>query len=180
MKELLLGILLIILIGVGGFLYRNAMQSPVPLGPLQRACTEEAKICPDGSAVGRIGPSCEFQECPTSTIPLGTTPEMFVAIPQGYVENENINRDLKSGGDMTIQRAFEKPSLTEGVPHAIVLRQLSVTSEDGIEDDIVRNTIFETSDRGAESIDQFEKRVIGGRTYYVVTVERFEAQIPAD
>ncbi len=28
------------------------------------ACTEEAKICPDGSAVGRIGPNCEFADCP--------------------------------------------------------------------------------------------------------------------
>lgn len=30
-----------------------------------RACTEEAKICPDGSAVGRIGPNCEFAPCPS-------------------------------------------------------------------------------------------------------------------
>lgn len=28
------------------------------------ACTEEAKICPDGSAVGRVPPSCEFAPCP--------------------------------------------------------------------------------------------------------------------
>ena len=28
------------------------------------ACTEEAKICPDGSAVGRIGPNCDFAPCP--------------------------------------------------------------------------------------------------------------------
>jgi len=27
-------------------------------------CTMEAKICPDGSAVGRIAPNCEFAECP--------------------------------------------------------------------------------------------------------------------
>ena len=28
------------------------------------ACTQEAKICPDGSSVGRTGPNCEFAECP--------------------------------------------------------------------------------------------------------------------
>lgn len=28
------------------------------------ACTMDAKICPDGSAVGRIPPSCEFAPCP--------------------------------------------------------------------------------------------------------------------
>ncbi len=37
------------------------------LPPLQRpevACTMDAKICPDGSAVGRVGPTCEFAPCP--------------------------------------------------------------------------------------------------------------------
>ncbi|MFH1308170.1 MAG: hypothetical protein ABIH72_04930 [archaeon] len=27
-------------------------------------CTEEAMICPDGTAVGRVLPDCEFEECP--------------------------------------------------------------------------------------------------------------------
>jgi hypothetical protein len=27
-------------------------------------CTQEAKLCPDGSYVGRIGPNCEFAVCP--------------------------------------------------------------------------------------------------------------------
>lgn len=31
-----------------------------------RACTQEAKLCPDGSAVGRTGPNCEFGECSMS------------------------------------------------------------------------------------------------------------------
>lgn len=28
------------------------------------ACTKEAKLCPDGSYVGRTGPNCEFAPCP--------------------------------------------------------------------------------------------------------------------
>lgn len=28
-------------------------------------CTMEAKLCPDGSSVGRGGPACEFAACPT-------------------------------------------------------------------------------------------------------------------
>lgn len=35
-----------------------------------RACTEEAKICPDGSAVGRQGPNCEFTPCPPANYTL--------------------------------------------------------------------------------------------------------------
>lgn len=41
--------------------------------PLSVACTMDAKICPDGSAVGRSGPKCEFAPCPTSK-PLSTSP----------------------------------------------------------------------------------------------------------
>lgn len=31
---------------------------------MPRSCTEEAKICPDGTAVGRAGPDCGFAPCP--------------------------------------------------------------------------------------------------------------------
>jgi len=31
----------------------------------QVVCTQEAKLCPDGSYVGRTGPKCEFSACPT-------------------------------------------------------------------------------------------------------------------
>ncbi len=34
-----------------------------PAAPV--ACTMEAKMCPDGSYVGRSGPKCEFAACPT-------------------------------------------------------------------------------------------------------------------
>lgn len=32
--------------------------------PTYKGCTEEAKVCPDGSYVGRSGPNCEFAKCP--------------------------------------------------------------------------------------------------------------------
>jgi hypothetical protein len=35
------------------------------IGDKQTACTEEAKLCPDGTtSVGRTGPNCEFEACP--------------------------------------------------------------------------------------------------------------------
>ncbi|MGB4076548.1 MAG: hypothetical protein WBK28_02490 [Minisyncoccia bacterium] len=33
-------------------------------GPGSLACPMDAKLCPDGSAVGRTGPNCEFPACP--------------------------------------------------------------------------------------------------------------------
>ncbi len=35
-------------------------------------CAQDAKMCPDGSYVGRTGPNCEFARCP---IPEGTMME---------------------------------------------------------------------------------------------------------
>ena len=41
---------------------------PVPVevspSPVGTACTMEAKLCDDGSYVGRSGPNCEFDKCP--------------------------------------------------------------------------------------------------------------------
>jgi murein DD-endopeptidase MepM/ murein hydrolase activator NlpD len=40
----------------------NIDTNPTTTEPV--ACTKEARICPDGSAVGRVGPNCEFAPCP--------------------------------------------------------------------------------------------------------------------
>jgi len=56
--------MLIALMIAGGAYYlgrqTNNQSSP-------KACTMEAKICPDGSSVGRTGPNCEFAPCPSAT-----------------------------------------------------------------------------------------------------------------
>ncbi len=47
--------------------------SPSPAEPPQtpatetKACTQEAKVCPDGTAVSRTGPHCEFAPCPDAS-----------------------------------------------------------------------------------------------------------------
>ncbi len=50
-----------------------------PAAPLPAACTMEAKICPDGSAVGRTGPNCEFAACPTAADGISFTPDPFLS-----------------------------------------------------------------------------------------------------
>lgn len=42
-------------------------------------CTMEAKICPDGTAVGRSGPNCEFAECPNGSVSEENNPEIVTA-----------------------------------------------------------------------------------------------------
>ena len=64
MKRLSLLLLVVLLVGCIG------------LGPA--ACPEDAKICPDGSTVERVGPTCEFEECPVATPTPEPTPDIIV------------------------------------------------------------------------------------------------------
>lgn len=76
MKELGLGIILVFLLGIGSFLYHNAVreinQTPEPSRP-GVACTLDAKLCPDGSYVGRVPPECNFASCPQKATTTATT-----------------------------------------------------------------------------------------------------------
>ncbi len=60
-NKILAAVLFIAVIAVGGYF---AYQYGKAIEKKQSACTTEAKICPDGSAVGRTGPNCEFAACP--------------------------------------------------------------------------------------------------------------------
>jgi hypothetical protein len=54
-------VFIIVIILAGFFLFSKQKDAG------QVACTMEAKLCPDGSYVGRAGPSCEFAACPGAT-----------------------------------------------------------------------------------------------------------------
>lgn len=61
------------------------------------ACTMEAKICPDGSAVGRTGPNCEFAICPEeSASTTKTVSDKTLGIDYSYIDNFYINNELTS------------------------------------------------------------------------------------
>ncbi|HNY36329.1 MAG TPA: hypothetical protein PLD14_03565 [Candidatus Pacearchaeota archaeon] len=57
---IIITLIVLLLAGVGGtsyYLINKQLQK-------QTVCTMDAKICPDGSSVGRTGPNCEFAACP--------------------------------------------------------------------------------------------------------------------
>ncbi|MFH0979473.1 MAG: hypothetical protein V1803_00820 [Candidatus Roizmanbacteria bacterium] len=66
----------------------NSKKTPTPTPIENVSCTLEAKICPDGSSVGRVPPDCEFAPCPETTQPSGE--KIFcggfagVECPEGY------------------------------------------------------------------------------------------------
>jgi hypothetical protein len=64
MQKQWLGIAGAVVVLVAAFWAIDARKAHAPTdgGPVM--CTTEAKMCPDGSYVGRTGPKCEFAECP--------------------------------------------------------------------------------------------------------------------
>ena len=56
-------ILIVLVLIIAGAMYLYVSKNQ----PVQKACTMEARLCPDGSYVGRTGPSCEFAACPSPT-----------------------------------------------------------------------------------------------------------------
>lgn len=65
MKNILITAVIVILAGAAGYWYMES-KKVTDQGNMV-ACTMDAKMCPDGSYVGRGGPKCEFAACPGAT-----------------------------------------------------------------------------------------------------------------
>lgn len=107
----------------------------------QVACTEDAKLCPDGSYVSRAGPTCDFAPCPTIQISLtptityssSPTPDPTTANWKTYTTNEKMDISdvfFKANPEIT-----SVPQLTFKYPptwHIIHRTQDSLWSRDRI------------------------------------------------
>ena len=79
-------------------------------------CTAEAKICPDGSAVGRSGPNCEFEECP-ELIKCGI--DIGFGCPQNY---DCYGPGYCYTGDVCLKCESGKCSIGESIPLTIICK----------------------------------------------------------
>ncbi len=55
-------IVLAVLLAVGVMAFISATENKPPDGA-HTGCTNDTKVCPDNSTVGRILPRCDFQPC---------------------------------------------------------------------------------------------------------------------
>lgn len=168
MKQLALFLVLIIVLGLGGFLYRYTMEQPNL--EEQIACTMEARICPDGSSVGRSGPDCAFAACPFPNVELTNIGVSF-AVPAGYTQ-------IMSGApNQETLRIFEKASQSPSVKHTIHVKHYAIPAGQTGEQVILANTRFQPADMQAEDFSRFTTVNAGGRVYRAVVIERFEALV---
>ncbi|HEX5774906.1 MAG TPA: hypothetical protein VFY28_03040 [Candidatus Paceibacterota bacterium] len=167
-NQLIAGIALIVLVGVGAFFYRNAMERP--LAPGGTACTADAKLCPDGSAVGRQGPNCEFTACPFPNIEV---PEARIgfALPTGYTQL------AQGAATQETLRLFTKPSLSPSVQHSISVKRYLIPEGQTAEQVILANTRYQPADMNAEDFSRFATKTINGKNFRTTAIERFEALV---
>ncbi|KND51571.1 MAG: hypothetical protein AB202_03335 [Parcubacteria bacterium C7867-007] len=171
MKGVLVGVLLVMLIGIGAFVYRSAIERPRVQNPLSKACTLEARICPDGSAVGRSGPNCEFAACAFPNAEDAAIGISFV-VPNGFVANPDA-----IGTDPSLRAVFDSTNLKSGIPDSLVIRRFSIPAGKTAEQVILENTMYESSGIQPSSMKEFEPILINGNTFQTISVERFEALV---
>jgi len=74
-----------VLVGVITVSHFLSNTSGIPENEVVAACTREAKLCPDGTSVGRTGPNCEFAACPLGdaipSVPAGVKDP---SVPRGF------------------------------------------------------------------------------------------------
>ena len=169
MKQLLAFTGLLFVIGIASFLYRNTMERPGSLVP-PVACTMEAKICPDGSSVGRSGASCSFAPCalPNVELPLAN---ISFALPSGYTLDADLPLD---DGDIA---AYSKPATLDWPAHAIVVSRFPVAEGETAEEVILANTRYQPADEQATDLSRFKDVPVTGKTFKETLNERFEGLV---
>lgn len=172
MKSLIAGIVLILVVGLAGFLYRNIEERTG--GPAQPvACTMEAKLCPDGSAVGRSGPDCAFAPCALPNVELPNVRIAF-ALPNGYAL---ASREQISGGLVNLVGAYVRAAAGESSLHTISIYDYPIPEGKTGNDVIIAHTEFSPSGEPAKDMSKFKPVIVNGKTFQSVVTERFEGQV---
>ncbi len=164
MKSLFLGILVIIIVGFGGLVYRNATEHPTQ--PI--ACPLDAMVCPDGTSVARTGTSCTFSACPPPNTSLPDAAVAF-AIPEGFAATA-----LPDTASIAAYDTAGGASSTE--PASIFIRRFTINASSTALATIQQTAINIPSGLPAGATS-FTSSVVGNHRFTVVTVERFEGVI---
>lgn len=100
MKSLNTIFIAIVAISVVGALYLFLTRDTA--NPDAVACTMEALICPDGTAVGRSGPDCSFAPCPTPVVSTPDDIDAHIASKSDLIVVESPKRGSTISSPVTI------------------------------------------------------------------------------
>ncbi|MBI2050104.1 MAG: hypothetical protein HYT35_01455, partial [Candidatus Staskawiczbacteria bacterium] len=100
------------LFGTAGYFgyqyYSKTQEQPKPI-----ACTQDAKLCPNGSYVSRTGPNCEFAECPAVADQAAGLPVQNKQATEGWetYRNDEYGFEIKYPTDAKIKEVDKSISL---------------------------------------------------------------------
>ncbi len=161
MKSLLLGIVVIVLAGIGGLVYRNAIENRDHV----IACPIDAKVCPDGTSVGRIGTSCMFPACPPPNDSIRELGISF-ALPPGLEKIDIEGAVVAYGIQTALPSDFSR----------IVVRQYPITASSTALATIQETAIGDASGLPV-SAAAYSSTTLGTHRFTVVRIGRFEGVI---
>lgn len=144
-------------------MYRNAVEYP----NRPAACQLDAKVCPDGTAVGRTGIECSFPACPSPNVSLSDI-DIAYAVPEGFVSAEL--------ADSASVASYEKPTEGPLSPASIVIRRYFVSAS-STPLDVIKQTAIGGASGEPVPVTSFSSTIIGNHRFTVVSIERFEAVI---
>lgn len=107
MKNLFVFTMLVMLAaGLTSLIFTINDKVTTKIKPIISACTQEAKMCPDGvTYVGRVGPRCEFEACPSVYNSSGNTTNTEVTSTTSPLAGTNVTLtvgQVKKVGDLNI------------------------------------------------------------------------------
>lgn len=161
MRSLLLGIFFIIIIGVGGLVYRNVLEYRVQ----PTACPLDALVCPDGTSVSRTSLACSFPACPPPNVSLSDMHISF-ALPEGFTSGSS---DAK--GVMT----YSLSSAASLAP-SITIRRYAITASTTALATIQQTAVDEVS-KVPVSATSYSSTVLGNYRFTVIVIQRLNGTV---
>ncbi len=162
MKTLFGGIALIILVGISGFTYRAITES----NPKQTACRLDARVCPDGTTLGRVGSACTFPSCPPPNVALATFNIQF-AIPVGYSDSASDNSAI----------AYTKTQKASSTQESIITIQSVPLIASSTPIDIIRANAIQDGSGLPAPATSLSSVSLGRYLFTVVQIGRFEGVV---
>ena len=161
MKSLIVGIVFILIIGIGGLVYRNAVEHP----PQPIACPVATLRCPDGTSVPHLAGSCEFPTCPPPNVSFPDVNITF-AVPEGFAATTT--------PDAASIAAYASTGTSTSA--SIIIRRFAIEASS-----TALATIRETAISGTSGapvpITAFSSAILGRTNFTVVVIERFEGVV---
>ena len=159
MKSLIFGILILVVVGIGGLVYRNAVEHPNQ----KVACPVDAKLCPDGTSVSRMAPACSFPACPPPNVTLDSAQIAF-AIPAGFVA-------ITGSSDPSVLAEYDLQNASSTTTASIFIRRYAINASSTPLATIEQTAVGYPSGQ-LVSPDAFTSTVIGLHRYTIVAIER--------